>query len=232
MKNFIAASFLLLLVLSPTGRAETTKTLSPAGSLPLPAEIRRGTHATWSGGALAFLQDNFWASPTIQVLDGDGKELSKFSFTIPGTGLINVYDNSIAHGKDGSIALVGTAYSNDSKGALFVAWISPDHQRQTVIRTNPFFPRAVTIASDGTIWVAGDANEPKTVKNDLSQKFIRHYDNSGKLLGSFVSWSSLNWPTSFVAPTPVFYSVLVSFKDRVGWYSPASGAYMNSTRMA
>jgi hypothetical protein len=224
MKKSIIASFLLLLGLSARGQAENPKTLSSAGSLPLPAEIQKGTHAIWSGGALVFMQDAFSASPTIQVLDRDGRELSRFSFAIPGMGRINVYDNSIAQGEDGSIALAGSAYGDEA--VLFVAWISPDRQKQTIIRTNPFFPVAVAIASDGTIWVAGDSREPKPAQPDLSQNLIRHCDNAGKLLGSFVSWSSLQWPTSFLAPSPVTFSALLALKDGVGWYSPASGAYI------
>jgi hypothetical protein len=81
----------------------------------------------------------------------------------------------------------------------------------------------VTLASDGTIWVAGHDSNPQQKEQDYSQHLIRRYDKTGKLLGSFIPYSSLitDPPT-----LPYVHSVLLSLKDRVGWYSPRSHAYV------
>jgi hypothetical protein len=82
----------------------------------------------------------------------------------------------------------------------------------------------VTIAADGTIWIAGDERWEPGMAVDRSQDLIRHYDKTGKLLGSFIPWSSL---ASATDPKPPSYdSLLVSSKDRVGWYSWRAGAYI------
>jgi hypothetical protein len=177
-------------------------------------------------GEFLLVEDRFSSFPTIHILDPKGAEISTFTFSIPGAGPIHLWDNSVARGLDGSLALIGTTYFSDSTGGMFVAWVSPDGKEQTIVRTTPFCPRAVTVASDGTIWVAGDVHKWEPEISDYSQELIRRYDKTGKLLGSFITWSSLGTNPSFSAPTPVVDSVLVSLKDRVGWYSPASETYI------
>jgi len=182
----------------------------------MPLTINKDRIAVWSGGALVFVQDRFSDAPIFRILDRNGAQLSEFRFSIPGAVLINIYDNSVARGSDGALAIVGTAYSDDSRGSMFVAWVSPDGQQQTIIRTNPFFPEAVTLASDGTIWIAGQEGR------DYSRPLIRRYDKTGKLLGSFIPWSRLG-----TAPhtLPFVLSVLLPLRDRVLWYVPRAHTY-------
>jgi hypothetical protein len=210
---------------APAGRAETADALTLVGSTQLPHSFDNRTFTVWSGGGFLLVQDRFSSSPTIHILDRNGAETSTFTFSIPGAGRINLYDNSVARGLDGSLALIGTTYSNDSTGAMFVAWVSLDRREQTIIRTTPYFPEAVTVASDGTIWVAGELMKRKPEKPDYSQELIRHYDKTGKLLGAFLPWSTLEMNSAF-SPTPSVRSVLVSAKDRVGWYSPGANTYI------
>jgi hypothetical protein len=206
------------------GWAGTSDALSLAGSTQMPFKLGGDTYAVWSGGAFVFIQDRFSGAPLFQFFDRNGKQISQFTFSIPGASLINIYDNSISLGLDGSLAIVGTAYSDDSRGGLFVAWVSQDRQEQTIIRTSPFFPHTVTIASDGTIWVAGDDTKKRHEESDFSQFLIRRYDKKGKLLGSFIPWASLRTDDPPFPPT--VHSVLLPLKDRVGWYSPGSHTYI------
>jgi hypothetical protein len=200
--------------------------LTLAGSTAMPFTLGSGTFAVWSGGAFIGVQDRFSRSPIIRTFDRNGTQVSQFSFNIPGVSLINIYDNCVARGMDGSLAIVGTAFTDDSRGGMFVAWVSPNREEQMIVRTSPFFPRAVTVASDGTIWVAGDETKPRPEKPDYSQNLIRRYDKTGKLLGSFIAWSSLGTGPSTISPTPSVRSVLLSLKDRIGWYSPGSNTYI------
>jgi hypothetical protein len=232
MRRYMMSAMALILVglLNgvPAGRAETPDALMVVGStqLQVPYTFDHSRFALWSGGEFLLVEDRHSSFPTIHILDPKGAEISTFTFSIPGAGPINLWDNSVARGSDGSLALIGTTYFNDSTGVMFVAWVSPDGKEQTIIRTTPFYPRAVTVASDGTIWVAGDVHKGKPEKPDYSQELIRRYDKTGKLLGSFIAWSSLGTNPRIIAPTPVIYSVLLSLKDRVGWYSPASETYI------
>jgi hypothetical protein len=223
-------SILLILLLSSSWANKlaagpaAADSLTPAGSAEMPFTLVSGTIALWSGGAFVFVRDRFSGAPTFRFFDRNGTQVSQFTFSIPEASLINIYDNSVALGLDGSVAIVGTAYTDDSRAGMFVAWVSPDRQKQTIIRTSPFFPRAVAVASDGTIWVAGDVTKERHEKPDYSQHLIRRYDKMGTLLGSFTPWSSLG--TDLPAFPPTVNSVLLPLKDRVGWYSPGSHTYI------
>lgn len=72
----------------------------------------------------------------------------------------------------------------------------------------------MTIASDGTIWVAGHETKQQDEERDYSRPLIRRHDKTGKLLGSFISWLTLD---TTVLPYPG--SILVPLKDHVSWHS-------------
>jgi hypothetical protein len=217
-------SFLLVVLFSgQVSRAATTE-LIPGGSMGMPFHLGPGasTYATWTNGSFVFEQDRHSAAPLLRFFDRNGTQVSEFQFSIPGAGLINLGDYSVALGLDDSLAIIGMAYTDDSRGAMFVAWVSPDRKQQTVIRTSPFFPMAVTIASDGTIWVAGYETHEENQKRDYNRPLIRRYDKTGKLLGAFLPWSSLGLDRTVL---PLLLSTLLPFKDHVLWYSPASHMY-------
>jgi hypothetical protein len=232
---FLVLQILVLSSWQPA-QAATPDALKQVGSTGMPFTLVSGRFAVWSGGAFVAVQDRFSGAPLLQIFDRNGTEVARFMFTIHGASLINIYDHSVALGLDGSVAIVGTAYTGDSKGGMFVAWVSPDRQEQTIIRTSPFFPHTVTIASDGTIWVAGDETKPLRVagdetkphreKPDYTQHLIRRYEKTGRLLGSFIPWSSVGTGPSTISPTPSVRSILLSLKDRVAWYSPGSSTYI------
>lgn len=207
-----------------SAQTESSDLLTPSGSTTIPFSFGQGTFARWSGGTLVVVQDRFSRAPTFRVFDREGREISRHTFTIPDAAHINAY--AFARGGDGSLVVGGTAFTRDSRGASFLAWVSQDRSAQTTIRTSPFVISAVTVAADGTIWVAGhrkrnSADEPW----DYTQHLIRRYDKTGKLLGSYVPWSSLEAPVPRTSP-PDNLSQLVSSADRVGWYSPRLRTYV------
>jgi hypothetical protein len=181
------------------------------------------TTAVWSGGALVVVQGRFSGSPTFSTFDREGGLISKQTFTIPEGRVHAVFDHDFARGVDGSLAIVGLGYTADSRGTTFLARVSPDGTNQTIVRLSPFVPRAVTVAVDGTIWVAGFERTEEGQEPDLSQDVIRSYDKTGKLIGSYVPWSSLQVDFH---NRPAEDSILVSSKDRVAWYSPFAHTYM------
>ena len=203
--------------------AATNDRLAPAGSMEMPFTIGPSPFATtlWTNGAFVVVEDRYSVAPLLRFFDSNGAQVSQFKFSIPGASRINIYDNSVALGLDKALAIVGT-YLDDSRGAMFVAWVSPDRQHQTVIRTNPFFPAAVTIASDGTIWVAGHEAKQQNEERDYSRPLIRRYDKTGTLLGSFVPWSSLELDKSIL---PFAGSTLLPLRDGVLWYCPRAHLY-------
>lgn len=221
--HFIFLVLLLsLLAGQRTCRAAATDRLAPAGSIGMPFTVDNSTYTTWSNGAFVSVQDRFSAAPLLRVFDRNGTEVSRFSFTIHGAGLIDMHGHCVALGLDGSLAIIGGAYSDDSQAGMFLAWVSPNRHDQTVIRVSPFFPDAVTIASDGTIWVAGHETKQQNEKRDYSRPLVRRYDRTGNLLGSFIPWSSLELEKSVL---PFVGSTLLPLSDGVLWYCPRAHLY-------
>ena len=95
----------------------------------------------WGGEIFAGYENNFSNGPIIYTIDRNGKR-DETLFTFEDAGRINLYN--IAVSRDGEIALVGSAYTNDGKGTTFIARIAPDRQRQTITRTWPYCPGVVT----------------------------------------------------------------------------------------
>ncbi|HEY2461066.1 MAG TPA: hypothetical protein VGI16_09665 [Candidatus Acidoferrum sp.] len=226
MRNRIICTLLVLFscfaVGELAGQPVAASELTLTGSITMPFTIGPDTVAVWSGGSLVFVQGRFSSGPIFRIFDRRGSEISQFRFSIPGALLINIYDNSIARGSDGSLAIAGTAYSDNSRGTMFVAWVSPDGQQQTIIRTAPFFPAAITVAMDGTIWVAGHETKQEKEQRDYGRPLIRRYDRNGRLLGSFIPWSTLGTEPHIL---PFERSVLLPLHEGVLWYVPRSLTY-------
>ncbi len=229
MRKRLFRSLLLFAILLPVwsgdlaAQSATTDTLTSKVSTDIPIALGHGTFGLWSGGVLLAVQDRFSSGPIVRVIDREGRQTERFSIAIPGASGVNLYENSIARGPDGSLAVVGSASVSDPTCGTFLAWISPDRSEQTIVCLSPFFPHGVTLASDGTIWVAGHDTTIIGGQRDYSQHLIRHYDKSGKMLGSFIPWSSLGTAPGTLSPDSE--SILVSIADRIGWYSPSIQTY-------
>lgn len=214
----------LLIGQAAAAQSSTGDALASRGSTQVPFVLGNETLGLWSRGALLIVQNRFSSAPTFRIFDRAGSLISQFSFTLPDAAMIKLYDNAVARGSDGLLAVIGSAYSNDSKGTSFLALVAPDGHAQVVVRVFPFLPRAVTVAADDTVWVAGEEKKTPGQDRDYSQHVIHRYDKTGKMVGSYVPWSSLGPDSRSVRPT--VGSLLLSSKDRIGWYSPAVRAYI------
>jgi len=204
---------------SPSRNADL---LIPRTTVDIPFNYGRSSVGRWSGGALLVVENAHSAAPIVRVFDRSGNVISNITFTIPGASLIHIYFGNSARGSDGTIAVGGSAYTNDSRGGTFVAWISSDGLQQRVFRVSPFAPYGVTVAADGTIWAAGreliDGEEVAP-----HHHIIRRFDKTGKMLSSMIPKSSLK---IYDATHPAQKSYLVSSRDRIGWYSQSSREYI------
>lgn len=192
------------------------------GSTPLPRDLGPGPVDVWNGGALLSLSNNESAAPVLRLTDKAGNAGEPFSLRLPDARWVHVSSGCFARGADGSLALGGIAASADSRAAEFVAWISPGRQKQTIIRVSPYLTRALTVASDGSIWTAGSESGAGQAPNP-DYAVIRRYDPDGRLLGSFLPNSEL--PARGIW-TPAHSSLLASSKDRIGWYSEIANTYI------
>jgi hypothetical protein len=222
-KTFVLYFLLMLFSVMTTQLVQraAASELTLTGTTEIPFTFVQGTGDVWNAGGLLVIENRFSTAPVFRTFDHDGKLVSQFTFSIPDASLSGIY--SFARAWDGSLVLHGQAFWNDSRGTNFIAWISADGGEQSIVRTSPFLPAALTVALDGTVWVAG-SNVSRDRPIDHDQNLIRHYDKSGKLLGSYVPWSSLG--TDFHAGPPSVRSIFVSSKDRVGWYAPLAHTYI------
>lgn len=196
--------------------------LAQAGKTQIPY-VLPGRPGIWSGGAFVTVDDNN-GLPLIRAVNKGGELVSQIEFTIPGARSASVFSGMFARGFDGSFVLAGGAYADDDRAAAFLAWLSADGQRQTIVRPYPFIPSVVTMAADGSIWAAGrEVQEDDRNLEKPDYNIVRRYDRTGRLLGSFISRSSLQLKPGSLSPGE--YSYLVASRDRVGWYSQVAGKY-------
>jgi hypothetical protein len=201
-------SFLAILLISP-GPVVRAETLS------FDHEAKGSDFGTthvprWSGGALVNFTSNRTAAPTLLSFDDEGRQLQPTVFTISGAVMIDLRD--IARSHDGTLAVCGKAFDQSGRGSGFISIIGPVGDKTTTVRLFPYYATGITFASDGTVWTFGlEAVDGKETKGE--HDVIRHFDRTGKLLGSLIPRSQLS---SIFAGLNGF---LASANDRVGWYT-------------
>jgi hypothetical protein len=175
----------------------------------VPASFRvEGFWPQWKGRWLVGVEENKSREPLLYIVGRDGLR-EEIRFGLPDAYLIIA--TGIAAGSDGAIAVFGSAYNNDSRGATFLLWISPDRKNRVLNRVWPYVPNAAAIASDGTIWTAGWVRDG----DEVSQRnVVRRFDRSGATLSSFTVRARGWTETSGLLLTQ---SYMVSSRDRVGW---------------
>ncbi|HZT32460.1 MAG TPA: hypothetical protein VFA33_21400 [Bryobacteraceae bacterium] len=169
----------------------------------------------WSHGAVVAVQyANNATNPIIWIVER--QRTYSVSFQLPGASSENIYDWDRSF--DGTkIALSGSAIDADGRGDFFIAWISSDGTNSIISRTSYYRPRRIAIAPDGTLWTAG-----QQLNGPPDAGVFRHFDQQGKLLAAFVPQSSFPDP---IIPSE-HSSLLRVSKDRVAWYSPRAGRYI------
>jgi hypothetical protein len=161
----------------------------------------------WDGERLLGYFSNHTNGPVIYTIDRDGRR-DEMLFTFQDAGRIDL--SGIAGSREGEIAVIGSAFTADSRGTSFLARISPDRKRQIVTRVWPYCPSVVTLASDGTLWTIGHLKDNENTRV-LAWNVLRRFDRSGKLIGSTT--------LSVKRREPVETSHLRASLDRVGWFT-------------
>ena len=174
----------------------------------------------WSHGAFVLVDMVAPLTKTFTVVNRDGSISSTWNFSIPETSHLWVhgYDRDPA----GDLVAAGRAYSSDGKLAPFIAIKAAKSEEVQLVRTYPYWPALLAVAPDGTIWTAGyEMTYERTYTGDgvnRNADAIRHFDRTGKLLGSGVPGLTVHprWRTGD--------GYLVATSERVGWYAPIKGA--------
>lgn len=165
----------------------------------------------WTADALVSIED----SGLIHFFDIQAQEIRTVAFTVPGAALLKVHD--AAHHPSGSVALCGYTSDRDGRFGHFVAILSPDGGSTNVIRTDPYAAQRVRIAQDGSIWTQGFEVPFGGI---TAGGLIRHYDEAGRLLATFVPQSTMSKSNLMLGINNFAIS-----SDRVGWYQGRSQFY-------
>lgn len=220
MKKFLRIPFLPAATVLFGGAVLQAATLSSAGEGG-PPPATSGSLPVWSGGALLWVEHNDSASPVIHTAGADGIELPPVVFTVPEADVVRIYRT--ARGREGQLALCGTLHNGQGRGGGFIAFVSPTASDARVIRIAPFVPYLIAMLPDGSVWVQGlEVNNGYTSRPwvDDSAGTLRHFDNTGKQLASYIPRSSLG-----DLDLAMNLNQLAASGDRAAWYSTHARAY-------
>lgn len=183
----------------------------------LPSDAPSHHRTKWSNDALLYINDDA-AAPQVYVFDRSGKVKMSGMIQIPDADRIRLDDYAAA--PDGGVWTAGHALSKTGQQSFLIARIAPDGLDVHIVETTPYHPRQLSVAPDGTVWTVGSSVVPDgkgRYRTELNQDILRHFDASGRQIGSAM-------PVSAVDRMRPVAGFLAANQDRLGWYSPPSGA--------
>jgi len=169
----------------------------------------------WNAGRLVGYLNNRTDGPVLYTIDRVGQR-DEFLFAIPDAFRIDI--KNVAIGPSGEIAVVAGAYTADGRTTTLVARIPPDRKDWRIIRTWPYVPMNVTIASDGCIWTIGYLKDSENIRV-IAEPLLKRYDANGTVVGSQIVVDAPRGSST------MNNSFLFSSRDRVGWFT-TGGKYI------
>jgi hypothetical protein len=195
-----------------------------AGPMPQPMVLSAGPNTAlsislkdkheplvWSGGTLLMSDGNSGAAPSVFGVNGQGQTTFSATLSVPDANVVRIL--SLARGQDGAVVASGYAVADDGRAAPFLAWWSADGLAERIVRLGPYAPRLVTVASDNTVWTVGYEVVDGFERTGLEHGVIRHFDQTGHEIGSYVPRSTIKDKVRLVQ------GFLAASDDRVGWLS-------------
>ncbi len=203
------ASFFLLLAFSAVGVGQS---LLPAGrSMPVPPDAAfENLQAFWSRGYAIYASDD---TGSVTVYDTSGNQPSMVNqIRIWPDLTIQLNLVHAAASGDGSIfAVSGAAFASVGTSTSFLALFGRSGPVKLIQLPNTGLFR-VAFADDGTLWAI--AREVDSTWTDLPEyNTLRHYDSTGKLLGSVLPVSTFSTKRA-----PMYTPSLSVTADTVGVY--------------
>jgi len=200
--------------------SSSAQELSYVGGGHTESYVFQGPVPFWNGAAMIKLDGdaiNSWAE--------DGRQLLVATVQIPESSALKVFDATAKI--DGSLVACGAAKDRDGRKGGFLYFIRPDRTEPRIVRTAPYVPAKVAIASDNSIWTAGyDAN--LYAVRDKKTTIIRHFDASGRLLEGFVRQASFQ-DRGIELPGSGLGAFALSSSGVAAWIGPHAQVYVEVT---
>jgi hypothetical protein len=218
-----AVAFLVGSIVVASGQARVE--LVPTGDRRTILAAEYSGQIRWSAGAVrGVVHANQHGAPLIWSIDRLGVK-DEFQVVVP--ELLHTLMSGVAAADDGSLAVIGEEDSERSFRRRFVARISPDHSRASVIDMVEVEPSAVTITPDGRMWTIGwrlwDDKYPR-IRQGIE---LQGLDRSGTLVvKQAVRLKALPVRNTYsFERDSLFRSTLFAAHGRVGWLT-AFGQYL------
>ncbi len=181
----------------------------------------------WANGALVAVDEMDALTPTFHIFNRNGVEVRTAQFSIPGSNWLRVRGYSV--GPDGSVAVCGDATDQRGQVGFYLALLPARGGQARIVQTFPYSPQAIAVAPDGSIWTKGLEYDPSRPKlGRLATRpadVIRHFDASGKFLGSFLEQTTMTR-----GELESGLSNLAASASVVGWYQGGASNYYELSR--
>jgi hypothetical protein len=228
MLTYLESSVLIAVVLCSTLHQDlSAASLAKRSETALSYDLANKLVPTWTGGALLVVEGENTAQPQLRAFDNEGRLTTSVVLRVTGATLVTVA--GVARGTDASIAACGDAVDSEGRGAPYLAIFSANGANLRVIRTTPYHPFKVTVASDGTIWTMGhesavrQAGGPKPHPPLRPEAgVIRRFDPTGQEIGSFVLQSNIPSPSDLLD----LGNYLGASAKSVAWYCVPENRYV------
>jgi hypothetical protein len=220
----LTKSVYIYLLMTLAGSAATLAPgtrLIASGTVKIQTDLGGKRVPNWSGHALVVRDGPIGGPDALLAYSKTGQVILNTIFSIPGADRTTL--RSWSRGADGALALCGSSFTNDGRGAGFIASISRYGDSQQAVRTVPYVPYLITAASDGTLWTVGRQIDPRHGERsgvNLDAGVLRHFDRSGRLLAAYIPRSTFRNPVELTTS----HGFLIAFADGVGWLH-----YMDTT---
>lgn len=209
-----------------TGYLSAASVVSRGTPVTLSQDISNLLLPNWSGGALVVVEGDNTATPLFRLFDMMGRPIAAVPLAIPNARLISIL--GFSRGGDGTLAVCGSAFDAEGRGAPFLAIITAN--KLQLVRTTPYIPQRVTVSADGTVWTVGieprelgkTETQPATMPVNSKAAVIRHFSTAGEIIGAFIPHSEIDNPASITAAD----NFVGSAKDRIGWYCSREHRYI------
>ncbi|MDX2179255.1 MAG: hypothetical protein SFV18_06660 [Bryobacteraceae bacterium] len=170
----------------------------------------------WTGGRFLAIEANRSNSPIVCSADKD-VVVTRWPVKIPDLGYLSIAD---AAGHDnGTTALVGGGFDNNSRIVRFLAHIAASRKETLVTRLDSYVACKAVIVPTGDVWTLGwIADERNYLRRD---KVFKRFDAAGRVVGTWAVSAHFRKGLPASVDAPEFASLKAS-ADRVGYLSPGN----------
>ena len=161
--------------------------------------------------------------PNVRLFDASGAMVRQASVWLPGAIKVALIDSAVT--ADGRIVASGVAIKGDGTRAYFIARTDLKGTVTNIVQTNPFHPRNICTAPDGTVWSFGGVSAENSAQAK-GEALLRQFHFDKGLIKSHLSASSFDAslrPAYRLGKGAVY---LRCFADGLGIYSEVANEFI------